>query len=53
MEVWVDGKRSSFQLDDVALPDIAAIEAYSGPATTPAAFGSGHCGVVAIWTRRT
>ena len=52
MDVWLDGKRSTMQVDDIAVPDIAAIEVYSGPATTPAAFGSGYCGVIAIWTRR-
>ena len=35
---------------DVPQDMIAGIEIYSGPATTPTAFGAGHCGVVAIWT---
>ena len=50
MEVWVDGVRSPFELDMIPLDWIVGIEIYSGPATTPPAFGQGPCGVVAIWT---
>jgi len=50
MEVWVDGIRSPFELDTIPVDWIVAIEIYSGPATTPAEFGQGACGVVAIWT---
>ena len=50
MEVWVDGVRSPFDLDAIPMDWIIGIEIYSGPATTPAAFGQGACGVVAIWT---
>lgn len=50
MAIWIDGERSTMQVDDVPVGSIIALEVYSGPATTPTAFGSGHCGVVAIWT---
>lgn len=50
MGVWVDGERSTMQVDDIPVKSVVALEVYSGPATTPAIFGSGHCGVVAIWT---
>lgn len=50
MEVWVDGVRSPFELDMIPVDWIVGIEIYSGPATTPPAFGMGPCGVVAIWT---
>ena len=52
MEVWVDGARSTLGVDDVPLAWVAAIEVYTGLAQTPAAFGHGACGVVAIWTTR-
>lgn len=52
MEVWVDGMRTSLRPDEVPLRWIAGIEVYNGLATTPAAFGAGRCGVVAIWTTR-
>lgn len=52
MDIFVDGQRSSLKVDEVPLDRIAAIEVYSGPATTPAAFGMSRCGVVAIWTKR-
>jgi hypothetical protein len=50
MDVWVDGVRSPFDLDTVPVEWIVGIEIYSGPATTPAVFGMGACGVIAIWT---
>ena len=50
MDIWVDGQRSAMKIDDIPVKHVVALEVYSGPATTPAAFGSGHCGVVAIWT---
>ncbi|MBI4502402.1 MAG: carboxypeptidase regulatory-like domain-containing protein [Gemmatimonadetes bacterium] len=50
MEVWVDGVRSPFDLDQIPVDWIVGIEIYSGPATTPPVFGMGPCGVVAIWT---
>jgi hypothetical protein len=53
MTVWLDGARTDLRIDEIPVRTIAALEVYSGPATTPAAFGSGHCGVVAIWTRGT
>jgi hypothetical protein len=51
MEVWVDGERSMIKIDEVPVAQIAGIEIYNGPATVPPAFGAGHCGVVAIWTK--
>lgn len=51
LEVWVDGERSAIKMDEVPVAQIAGIEIYNGPATTPPAFGAGHCGVVAIWTK--
>ncbi len=50
MCVVVDGDRSALKVDEIPLRSIAAIEVYSGPATTPVEFGQGGCGVVAIWT---
>lgn len=52
MEVWVDGMRSSLKVDEIPLPWVAGIEVYTGLASTPPGFGSGRCGVVAIWTTR-
>lgn len=52
MEVWVDGLRSQLTVDEVPLSWIAGIEVYTGLAQTPAQFGHGACGVVAIWTTR-
>lgn len=52
MEVWIDGVRSTLGADEVPLSWIAAIEVYTGLAQTPAAFGHGQCGVIAIWTTR-
>ncbi len=49
-DMWVDGVRSGQRIDDIPVGTVVAIEAYSGPATTPARFGAGHCGVVAVWT---
>lgn len=53
LDVWVDGQRSTLRVDDIPVRTIVGLEVYSGAATTPAAFGSGHCGVVAIWTNGT
>lgn len=50
MDVWMDGQRTDMKVDDIPVRTIVALEVYSGPATTPAMFGSGHCGVVVIWT---
>jgi hypothetical protein len=50
MEVWVDGVRSPFNLDEIPVEWIVGIEIYSGPGTTPPLFGLGACGVIAIWT---
>jgi hypothetical protein len=50
MEVWLDGAPSPFDIDAIPVHWIVGIEIYSGPATTPAVFGMGPCGVVAIWT---
>ncbi len=50
MDVWLDGRRSLVELDEVPVKEIVAIEVYSGPATTPSMFGAGDCGAVAIWT---
>lgn len=50
MEIWVDGVRSPFDVDTIPVDWIVGIEVYSGPATTPPLFGTGPCGVVAIWT---
>ena len=49
-QLWVDGMRSRLGIDEIPLDDIAAIEIYAGPATTPAKFGAPPCGVVALWT---
>lgn len=53
MELFVDGARSTLSVDDIPVRTIVALEVYSGPATTPTAFGAGNCGVVAIWTNGT
>lgn len=50
MDVWVNGVRSPFDIDATPVDWIVGIEIYSGPATTPPVFGTGPCGVVAIWT---
>ncbi len=52
MEVWVDGMRSSLAVDEIPLQWVAGVEVYTGLAQTPAVFGHGACGVVAIWTTR-
>ena len=51
-DIFVDGKLATVALDEIPLPWVAAIEIYSGPATTPASFGTRPCGVIAIWTTR-
>jgi hypothetical protein len=50
MDLYVDGQRSTLKVDEVPLEWIAAIEVYSGTATTPPAFGQSRCGVIAVWT---
>ncbi|MDX1396054.1 MAG: carboxypeptidase regulatory-like domain-containing protein [Gemmatimonadota bacterium] len=60
-DVFIDGvnviqsdRASHHRLDELVRPyDIAGIEVYSGPASTPAEFSgaSGGCGVVVIWTK--
>src|SRR6185436_18636813 len=50
MELWLDGQRSTVELDEVSTKELVAIEVYSGPSTTPSMYGAGHCGVVALWT---
>jgi hypothetical protein len=50
MEVWVDGVRSPFDVDATPVDWIVGIEIYAGPAATPPIFGTGPCGVIAIWT---
>lgn len=50
-EVFIDGKLSMLGVDDVPVDQIAGIEVYAGPATTPANFGQRRCGVIAIWTK--
>ena len=50
MDLWVDGQPSNLQLDEIPVKEIVALEVYSGPGTTPTAFGDGHCGVVVLWT---
>lgn len=59
MEVYVDGIPHGFDTEDLPSPkDIAGIEVYAGPATTPlwvpqAGRGGSRrwCGVVLLWTR--
>lgn len=50
-EIFVDGRLSMLAVDEVPVTEIAGIEIYAGPATTPAEFGQRRCGVVAIWTK--
>ncbi|MSR07746.1 MAG: hypothetical protein EXR93_11880 [Gemmatimonadetes bacterium] len=50
-EVFVDGRLSMQGLDAVPVEQIAGVEIYAGPATTPANFGQRRCGVIAIWTK--
>jgi hypothetical protein len=52
-EVFVDGRLSTLGVDEVPVSQIAAVEIYAGPATTPANFGQRRCGVIAIWTTGT
>ncbi len=49
-QLFVDGRRFVGAIDDIPADDVAAVEIYAGPATTPANFGAPPCGVVAIWT---
>jgi hypothetical protein len=56
MQVYVDGVAmpSPFSLDLLPSPrNLAGIELYSGPATTPPQFGGANrrCGVILVWTR--
>lgn len=57
MAVQLDGVKLSTQFDLRLLPtpkDIAGIEIYSGPATTPPQFAGpdSHCGVMIVWTKQ-
>jgi hypothetical protein len=49
-QLFLDGKRYTGAIDDVPVDELAALEIYAGPATTPANFGAPPCGVIAIWT---
>jgi Carboxypeptidase regulatory-like domain/TonB-dependent Receptor Plug Domain len=56
IEVHVDGVRMStpFSLDQLPSPkDLAGIEYYAGPASTPPQFGgvNRRCGVIMVWTK--
>ncbi len=51
MAIWLDGTPSTLGLDEIPAETIVAIEVYPGAALTPATFGTGRCGVIAIWTR--
>ena len=56
MQVWVDNVRMPlpFNLDLLPSPrDLAGIEVYAGPATTPPQFQGfdATCGVILIWTK--
>ena len=56
MQVVIDGvpMPPRFPLELLPTPrEIAGIEVYSGPATTPAQFSGldRRCGLIAIWTR--
>ncbi len=60
-DVYIDGvnvirsdRRAAHTLDELVLPvEIAGVEVYPGPASTPAEFtgASGSCGVIVIWTK--
>ena len=55
-EYWVDGSRAfGFNVDELGVHDVEAMEIYAGPATLPAEYkivhGTSSCGVIAIWTR--
>jgi Carboxypeptidase regulatory-like domain len=50
--IWVDGiPASKSTFEQMPVNEIEAIEAYTGPATTPPEFLSGPCGAFLIWTR--
>src|SRR5439155_17455233 len=49
MDLFVDGRLSTLGVDEVPVEQLAAVEIYAGPATTPANFGQRACGVIAVW----
>ena len=56
MQVYVDGVAmpTPFNLDELPSPkNLAGIEIYSGPATTPPQYGGvdRRCGVIVVWTK--
>ena len=56
MQVYVDGVAmpTPFNLDELPSPkNLAGIEIYSGPATTPSQYGGvdRRCGVIVVWTK--
>ena len=58
MDVYLDGApvalaNTSFDVNSITLTNVAAIEVYSGPASTPARYNrtSRGCGLLLIWTR--
>ena len=53
---WIDGSRAAeFNLDELAVRDVEALEIYAGPATIPPEYRTTRagtaCGVIAVWTR--
>jgi hypothetical protein len=55
-DFWIDGIRAAyFNVDDVPLTDVDALEVYRGASSLPPEYlsrvGSPGCGVVVIWTR--
>jgi hypothetical protein len=58
MDIYLDGApvalaNTPFDVNNISLTTVAAIEAYTGTASTPAQYNrtSGGCGVVLIWTK--
>jgi hypothetical protein len=55
-DYWIDGVRAQFfNVDDMPVADIEAIEVYRGPSGLPPEYnsrlGNPSCGTVVIWTR--
>lgn len=54
--MFVDGLHmAGFSVDDIAVPDLGAIEVYAGAGEIPAQYASmapSACGAILIWTRR-
>lgn len=51
--IYIDGMRiyDVGSVDGIVMPDdIAAVEAYAGPAGAPMQYNSGPCGTILIWT---